>query len=68
MDYLSLMIIRHPDVFSDDKFKKFQVQDTENELISFVYSLAEDLDGNIWVGTDQGPLIYFNPEIYSIVI
>ena len=51
-----------PGVFSDDKFRKFQVQDTENELISFVYSFAEDLDGNIWIGTDQGPLIYFNPE------
>jgi Tfp pilus assembly protein FimT len=51
-----------PDVFSDDKFKKLLVQDTENQPISFVYSIAEDLDGNIWVGTDQGPVIYFNPE------
>ncbi len=51
-----------PDVFSDDKFKKMPVQDSENQAIRFVYSLAEDLDGNIWVGTDQGPLIYFNPE------
>ena len=51
-----------PDVFNDDKFRKFLVQDTENEIISKVYSIAEDLDGNIWVGTDQGPLIYYNPE------
>jgi hypothetical protein len=51
-----------PDVFSDDKVKKLQVQDSENQTIRFVYSLAEDLDGNIWVGTDQGPVIYFNPE------
>ena len=51
-----------PDVFSDDKFKKLLVQDTENQPISFVFSIAEDLDGNIWVGTDQGPVIYFNPE------
>jgi ligand-binding sensor domain-containing protein len=51
-----------PDVFSDDKYKKMLVQDTEDQVISFVYSIAEDLDGNIWVGTDQGPLIYFNPE------
>ncbi len=51
-----------PDIFSDDKFKKFQVKDSENQLVQFVYSLEEDLDGNIWVGTDQGPLIYFNPE------
>jgi hypothetical protein len=51
-----------PDVFSDDRYKKMLVQDTENQVISFVYSIAEDLDGNIWVGTDQGPVIYFNPE------
>jgi hypothetical protein len=51
-----------PDIFSDDKYKKLLVQDTENQVISFVYSIAEDLDGNIWVGTDQGPVIYFNPE------
>jgi len=51
-----------PDIFSDDKYKKILVQDTENQVISFVYSIAEDLDGNIWVGTDQGPVIYFNPE------
>jgi Tfp pilus assembly protein FimT len=51
-----------PDVFTDDQHKKMLVQDTENQVISFVYSIAEDLDGNIWVGTDQGPVIYFNPE------
>jgi ligand-binding sensor domain-containing protein len=38
------------------------VQDTENQPISFIYSIAEDLEGNIWVGTDQGPVIYYNPE------
>jgi hypothetical protein len=51
-----------PDVFTDDKYKKLLVQDSENQPISFVYSIAEDLDGNIWVGTDQGPVIYYNPE------
>ena len=51
-----------PDVFSDDRYKKMLVKDTENKPISFVYSIAEDLDGNIWIGTDQGPLVYYNPE------
>jgi hypothetical protein len=51
-----------PDVFNDDRYKKLLVQDSENLPISFVYSIAEDLDGNIWVGTDQGPLIYYNTE------
>ncbi len=51
-----------PDVFTDDRYKKILVKDTENKPISNVYSIAEDLDGNIWIGTDQGPLIYYNPE------
>jgi len=51
-----------PENFSDDSSKIMVVKDSENKVISYVYSLAEDLDGNIWVGTDQGPLIYYNPE------
>jgi hypothetical protein len=51
-----------PEDFSDDRFKKMLVEDNENKVISFVYSIAEDLDGNIWVGTDQGPVIYYNSE------
>lgn len=51
-----------PDVFTDDRSKKMLIEDTENQIISFIYSIAEDLDGNIWVGTDQGPYIYYNPE------
>lgn len=51
-----------PGNFNDDRSKKMLVEDGEGKIISVVYSLAEDLDGNIWVGTDQGPLIYYNPE------
>jgi len=51
-----------PEVFNDDRYKKLLIQDTENQPITTVYSIAEDLDGNIWVGTDQGPVIYYNPE------
>ena len=51
-----------PEASGDDRYKKMVVKDTENQIISFVYSIAEDLDGNIWIGTDQGPLIYYNPE------
>ena len=51
-----------PGNFNDDRSKKMLVEDGEGKIISVVYSLAEDLDGNIWVGTDQGPLIYYNPD------
>lgn len=50
-----------PDQFADDKYRKMIVRDTDDKVLSNVYSLAEDLDGNIWVGTDQGPAIYYNP-------
>jgi hypothetical protein len=48
--------------FNDDSYIKMSVTDSDNEMISYVYSIAEDLEGNIWVGTDKGPLIYYNPE------
>ena len=51
-----------PDIFSDDSYKNVLVRDSENKVISNVYSIAEDLEGSIWVGTDQGPLIYYNPD------
>jgi hypothetical protein len=51
-----------PEVFTDDTYKKMLVQDSENRIISNIYSIAEDLEGNIWIGTDQGPLVYYNPE------
>jgi hypothetical protein len=51
-----------PEIFSDDRYKRMLVEDNEKKVISAVFSLAEDLDGYIWVGTDQGPLIYYNPE------
>jgi len=46
---------------SDDKFKTFNVVDKNGTAISNnIYSMAEDLDGNIWVGTDQGVVVYYN--------
>lgn len=48
--------------FTDDNSKKMLVTDSENKVISYVYCITEDLDGNIWVGTDQGPVIYYNPD------
>jgi hypothetical protein len=51
-----------PETSGDDRSKKMVVKDTEDQIISSVYSIAEDLDGNIWIGTEQGPMIYYNPE------
>lgn len=48
--------------FNDDVYRKLTVTDTEDNTLPYVYCTTEDLEGNIWVGTDQGPVIYFNPE------
>jgi hypothetical protein len=50
----------------DDKavsFFKGSINDPKGELFSFSACLAmtEDHDGNIWVGTDKGPIIFNNP-------
>ena len=47
---------------NDDNWRKFSAKDTEGESFNNIFSIAEDLDGNIWVGTDQGPLVYYSPE------
>lgn len=51
-----------PEDFTDDRGKRMQVLNDEGLLVSNVFSVAEDMEGNIWVGTDQGPLVYYNPE------
>ena len=47
-----------PDVISDDQSRKLTVIDSDGEIITSVFSATEDLEGNIWIGTDQGPVIY----------
>jgi sugar lactone lactonase YvrE len=47
---------------SDDSYEKFDVVDANNKVISnSVFSFAEDHDGNIWVGTDKGVVVYYSP-------
>ncbi|UCH14353.1 MAG: T9SS type A sorting domain-containing protein [Bacteroidales bacterium] len=42
--------------------KFFTIKNQDGELIERVYSAVEDLDGNIWVGTNKGPVVYYNPS------
>lgn len=52
---------RTPDLFTDDRYLNLAVRDSDGEYFR-AFSIAEDLDGNIWIGTDKGPVIYYNPE------
>ncbi|MFN2336555.1 MAG: T9SS type A sorting domain-containing protein [Bacteroidales bacterium] len=50
-----------PDITSDDRYLRLQVADTEGHVMNNLFSIAADLDGNIWVGTDMGPAVFYNP-------
>ncbi len=55
-----------PENISDDRYVRLQVEDAEGHVMNNVFSIAEDRDGNIWVGTDQGPAVYYNPgKVFS---
>jgi len=48
---------------SDDRYKKISVINEEGEVISNdVFSITEDKNGYIWVGTSKGVAVYYNPE------
>lgn len=52
-----------PDDMGDDSYHKFSVRDEYGEIISNeVYAIAEDHDGTIWLGTNEGVVVYYNPE------
>jgi hypothetical protein len=47
----------------DDTYKLVNVLDENGGLITNeVYSFAEDLNGNIWLGTNQGILVFYSPS------
>lgn len=47
---------------SDDIYKKVSVVDKFGKVITNdVYSFAEDYDGNLWLGTNQGVLVMYSP-------
>ncbi|MEE4213622.1 MAG: T9SS type A sorting domain-containing protein [Bacteroidales bacterium] len=51
-----------PSDFDDDRYKKFQVQDQDGTFFSNTGAICLDLDGNIWIGTRQGPVVYYYPD------
>lgn len=48
---------------ADDKFRRITSQIGSGNLPSMnVFSIAEDHDGRIWVGTDKGIVVFYYPE------
>jgi hypothetical protein len=55
--------VNTPETESDDRYKYFYPITNEGETVSQnVSALAEDKDGNIWVGTDNGVVVYYSPS------
>jgi ligand-binding sensor domain-containing protein len=50
---------------TDDLKAKISVRDEDGEIINDIYSIVEDQDGAIWVGTNLGVLVYYNS--YSVL-
>ena len=48
----------------DDKYKRLDMNVGNGNLPSLdVYCFAEDLDGEIWVGSDKGIGVFYNPSL-----
>ena len=51
------------DDISDDKYLKLSIRNEVGEFLNNnVWSIAEDKDGYIWVGTEAGVVVYYNPQ------
>ncbi len=52
-----------PGDLSDDRTRKLSIISETGEIISNeVFSIAEDKNGYIWVGTNKGVAVYYSPE------
>ncbi len=48
-----------PSDLTDDEYKKITVRNEEGEVVNDIFSLAVDRDGLLWIGTNQGVLVYY---------
>lgn len=50
-----------PETLTDDRYLRLQVTDTEGHVMNNIFSVSTDNDGSIWLGTDMGPAVFYNP-------
>lgn len=51
-----------PGNFTDDRYRMSDIRESDGRVINDVFSMAADLEGNLWIGTDKGPLVSYAPE------
>jgi hypothetical protein len=55
-----------PETTSDDRYLRLQAEDSEGHVMNNLFSITVDHDGNIWIGTDTGPAVFYNPgKVFS---
>ncbi len=55
-----------PETVSDDRYLRIQAEDTEGHVMNNLFAISTDSDGNIWIGTDTGPAVFYNPgKVFS---
>jgi len=52
-----------PEDVSDDEYKLLTIAEGNGNLPSdVIYCITEDLDGEIWIGTEKGPAVIYSPS------
>ena len=50
------------DNLSDDMYRRINVNVAATKVTNYIHCIAEDKDGKIWIGTDQGIKVIHDPE------
>lgn len=51
-----------PDNTDDDRLVRFRPKNAHGQTVSNVFTIQKDMKGDIWVGTDLGPVVYSSPD------
>ena len=58
---VSNVIVLEKDGDNDYRQKTFVIKNQFGNLLTKAFCLDEDKEGNIWIGTNNGPIIYYSP-------
>ena len=56
------IIVLEDDGTGNYAYKNFLVKNQDDDIMARAFCMKEDHNGDIWVGTNSGPVIYYNPS------